>query len=137
MQLIRTIGVKKGYEKLFHRKIYEVIYSKIFFGSYRKYCNDNKYKVKCSYKEYLIYCYINIADIKINGVRYSNMIKAWNKDRIEDVSLEEFLISILGLSWRKINEDILNNYSITIKNFDIQEEELKNNINQISSKAQG
>lgn len=137
MQLIRTIGVKKGYEKLFYRKIYEVVYSKIFFGSYRKYCNDNKYKVKCSYKEYLIYCYINIADIKINGVTYSNMIKAWDKDRIEDVSLEEFLISILGLSWRKINEDILNNYSITIKNFDIQEEELKNNINQISSKAQG
>lgn len=137
MQLIRTIGVKKGYEKLFYRKIYEVVYSKIFFGSYRKYCNDNKYKVKCSYKEYLIYCYINIADIKINGVTYSNMIKAWDKDSIEDVSLEEFLISILGLSWRKINEDILNNYSITIKNFDIQEEELKNNINQISSKAQG
>ncbi len=137
MQLIRTIGIKNGYGKTLYRKIYEIIYSKIFFGSYRKYCKDNKYRVICSYKEYLIYCYINIADIKINGVTYSNMIEAWNKDSIKDVSFEEFLISILGLSWRNINDDILRNYSITIKNFDIQEDELKNNIKEISSKAKG
>lgn len=124
MQLIRTLGIQKGYEKVFYRKIYEIIYSRIFFASYRRYCNLNKYRVKVSYKEYIMYCYIYLAGIKLNGKEFNNMLEPWKKDKINELSVEQFFISILGLSWRPIDMDILYKYSRTIGKFDINEKEL-------------
>ncbi len=130
MQLIRTLGIDKGYDKVFCRKIYELIYSKIFFKSLRKYCNVNKYSVSCSYKEYLIYCYIHIVKIKINGLE-NKMIDLWNRNELEDLSKEQFLISILGLSWRPIDNKIIENYKLVIDYYDINLKELKKQIRKL------
>lgn len=128
MQLIRTLGIKKGYDKVLYRKLYEIIYSRIFFASYRKFCNINKYRVKCSYKEYIIYCYIHLAGTKMNGKEFKNMLDPWKKKELEQITKEQFLISILGLSWRTIDIDILENYSSVIEQFDINETKLKKEI---------
>lgn len=133
MQLIRTLGVKKGYKHIFYRKIYEIIYSKLFFESYRIYCITNKYRVNCAYKEFLMYCYIHLAKIKINGEEYENMLKLWKKE-LRQVTNEQFLISILGLSWRRIDMSIIDNYSNTIQVFNLDEKKMKKLIKAIQSK---
>lgn len=130
MQLIRTLGINKGYEKVFYRKIYEFIYSKIFFASYRKHCKVNKYSVSCTYKEYLMYCYIFIVKIRINGKSHK-MIELWEEEKLENVSKEQFLISILGLSWRPINNDIIENYKLVIDYYNIDNKKLKKQIKRI------
>lgn len=132
MQLIRTLGVNTGYGKVFKRKIYEIIYSKIFFKSYRKYCKTNKYRVSCNYKDYLMYCYIFLAPIKINKKTYSNMLEVWNENDINKITNEMFFISILGLSWRPINNDIIDNYSSIISEYNLDVKKLKLLIKKLS-----
>ena len=53
-QIIRTLGVKHGYSQhVICRKIYEILYSKMFFKSLRKYMNQFYYDTEdcCNYKE--------------------------------------------------------------------------------------
>lgn len=116
MQIIRTLGVQYGYEHVFCRKIYELLYSKMFFKNLRKRLNKVHLNTKgcCSFKEFLLIVYINIAQIKINGKRYKNILEFYNKNNISEIDIEEFFIGILGLSGRKINEDIIENYERVI-----------------------
>ncbi len=128
MQIIRTLGVKYGYSQhVVCRKIYELVYSKMFFTSLRKYMNKLYLDTSgcCSFKEYLLIVYIGIAPIQINNKRYKNMLKPWNKNNLKEVSKEEFFISILGLSNRWISKKILYNYSNIINKYNLETRKLE------------
>lgn len=128
MQIIRTLGIKNGYEDhIFCRKIFEIIYSKIFFSSLRKYMNKIYLDTSCccTFKEYLLMIYIKIAPIKLNNIKYNNMCKPWNNDDITKISDEQFFISILGLSYRWISSNILFNYSRTISKYSLKKGEIR------------
>lgn len=135
MQMIRTLGIKYGYSYKIYRKIYELIYSKMFFKSLRKNMNkcylDTKGHGK--FKEYLLTVYIGIAPIYINGKHYKSMLEIWKKQKISEVSKEQFFISILGLSWRTINPSIIHNYSNIINKYDIDKNNLLILIDDINS----
>lgn len=134
MQIIRTVGVKSGYsEHIICRKIYEILYSKMFFKNLRKYMNKIYLNTNecCLYKEYLLIVYINIAKIKLNKKTYNNMLIAWNKKDLLEVSKEEFFISILGLSYRRISNDIINNYSSIIEKYNLNKHKLEDIIKKI------
>lgn len=129
MQLIRTLGIKVGYEKVFRRKIYEILYSKIFFESLCKYYEKYKYDIHhCTIKEYLMYIYVNVANIKIKNIYYKNMLAIWKPDKLSEISDEQWFISILGLSRRKINKTIKYIYGDFLKLYKI-------NINKVFSLA--
>lgn len=122
MQLIRIFGVKRGYsEHVFCRKIYEFLYTKLFFKNLRKHMRRSYLNTEgcCTFKEYLLCVYINSAKIKLNGIYYENMLKAWNKKDLKNIKKEEFFISILGLSYRKINNDIIDNYYRIIEKYNL------------------
>lgn len=125
MQLIRTLGVRYGYPHFICRKIYELIYSNLFFKNLRKYYNDIYLNTKecVSYKEFLMYVYILVAGVQINGKDYKNTLAVWGKNSLKEVSKEELFISAVGLSHRKINYEIITNYSGIIRryNLDIME----------------
>lgn len=128
MQIIRTLGIKSGYEEhVFCRKIFEIAYSKIFFTSLRKYMNKSYLDTRgcCSFKEYLLMIYIEIAPIQLNNVKYTNMLNAWNSEDIKQMSDEEFFISILGLSYRWISTDILFNYSGIISKYSLNKSKIR------------
>lgn len=118
MQLIRTIGVKEGYKNIFQRKIYEFIYSKIFFSSLKKYYECNYYLNIKEYKYYLIYLYIIIAPIKINGKQYKNILDLYNKKKLNEINIEEFYIWVYGLSYKLITNDILNSITVELYKMD-------------------
>ena len=135
MQIIRTLGIKSGYEKhIFCRKIYEIIYSKIFFTSLRRYMNKLYLDTSgcCTFKEYLLMIYIKIAPIKLNNTKYSNMLKAWNSNDIRQISDEQFFISILGLSYRCISTNILFNYSRIISEYSLKKSEIRKIIKKLN-----
>lgn len=112
MQLIRTLAVKDGYNKYpIKRKIFELIYSYIFFNclneyyryiGYMSYFDDNS-----KFKYYLIYLYIYFAPVKINGKMYNNIFELYNKESLYDISYEEFFVWTLGLSFKPIDYDII------------------------------
>lgn len=109
-QLIRTIGVERGYDKhKFQRKFYEIIYSKIIFSSLKDYHQANSCIQIKRFREYLLYIYFKSVQTKINGIRYQHFNTAFNES--EDItkwSLEGVFIACMGLSFREINEKNLN-----------------------------
>ncbi len=130
MQLIRTIAVKNGYNSHpFRRKIYEIIYSDIFFKALKDNYRYYNYNYVNHFKQYLLYLYINFAPVSINGKMYNNIFELYDKKDLKDISLEEFFIWIKGLSYRKINLDLLN--SSLIGHYDLNAKKIKNIINKI------
>lgn len=124
MQLIRTLAVESGYiTKYMQRKAYEFVYSRIFFNCLRKNYEYYRYDNLEDFKYYLMYIYIIVAPIKINGEMYKNILELYKKEKIEDITNEEFLIWTYGLSFSKIDEKILE--SDSINTFNIDKEKLK------------
>ena len=123
MQLIRTLAVVDGYEShVYQRKLYEIIYSAIFFNSLKDYYKYNWYDNLREFKHYIIYLYIMVAPIRINGVDYSNIKELYKKKQLNNITMEEFYIWELGLSHIPIKPYILE--SIYIENFGIDRKKL-------------
>jgi D-alanyl-D-alanine carboxypeptidase len=119
MQLIRTLSIKNGYSRyLYRRKIYEFIYSTIFFNSLKEYFKYYHFPNINVFKYYLIYIYINVAPVTINGKKYNSIYNLFNKNNLEEIEKEEFYIWVLGLSNHPINLDILKNLPTKEINWD-------------------
>ena len=108
MQLIRTLANTSGYNKLIHRKVYEIIYSQIFFKSLYNYFKYYHYhNLEEEYRYYLIHLYILCAPTFINGKRYNNITELYkNRKDILEITNEEFYVYCLGLANKKISDKI-------------------------------
>lgn len=98
IQLIRNIGLNNGYNCVVKRKIFEVVYTKIFFGSLKDFFIDNYYSNRNHYKEYLLWLYFRVVKTKINGSPVHPVSKAFCNDKMETWSKEGFFIACMGLS---------------------------------------
>lgn len=108
MQLIRTLSIKNGYSQhVYRRKIYEFVYSTIFFNSLKKYYEYFHYNNVEYFKYYLIYIYVNVAPVRINKKRFNTIFELYGKKDLSEITLEEFYIWVLGLSNHPINLNIL------------------------------
>jgi len=82
MQLLRTIGIARGYEKYkIQRKIFEIVYSKIFFSSLKEYHKANTYLSLQHYRHYLLYVYLQTVMTKINGKRCAPLSSAFVNEK--------------------------------------------------------
>ena len=135
MQIIRTLGIKHGYRHFICRKIYEVLYSKMYFKNLRKYMNKSHLNTEgcCQFKEYLLFVYIGIAPIKLNNRNYDDMLSVWKTKQLNDVTKEQFFISILGLSNRKISNEIIYNYNGIVDKYNLNENELEKIIKELNN----
>lgn len=123
MQLIRTFAVKHGYSLYpLRRKAYEIIYSKVFFTSLKENYRYYHYGNLEEYKYYLLYLYIMVAPIKMNGVSYRNILDLYGKAKLNDITIEEFYVWTYGLSQREIDESLIDDEMIEM--FDMSEIEL-------------
>lgn len=97
MQLLRTVFISEGYEKKRKtRKIFEVVYSNIFYSGLKKYYKNNFKIVSDEYfKGFLLLEYTYFAPIFINNCKYENMYTLFNSKSLNN---EEFFIAVLGLS---------------------------------------
>lgn len=108
MQLIRTIALDDGYSMTFRRKVYEYVYSTIFFHSLKDYYGYFQYSNYRNYKFYLIYIYTKVAPVKINNKYYKNIYHLFNKKTLSFTN-EQIYIWTLGLSHRPIDLSLLDN----------------------------
>ncbi len=121
MQLIRTIGVVRGYDKhKITRKIYEIVYSHIFFSSLKQYQIDNSGPDLEHYREYILDIYLKSVLTKINGHRFTTLNSIFeNPDSVESWPLEGLFVACLGLSFRPVDFDNIALYHDVIDLFDL------------------
>lgn len=114
MQLIKNIGIKRGFLRkkyLITRKIYEVIYTKIFFSGLRTYYESNQYGKIEYFKKFIVYIYLHNVPTTINGKKYLKFIDAFNGKKIEEISMNAMFVACLGLNTRKIYKQRVELYS--------------------------
>lgn len=133
MQLFRSISVRDGYEKKFIRKITELIYTPMFFKSFKNYLKLNYAKVSDNYyKDYIIACYLNWAIVFYNGHKFKN-IKSLFAGIKGVPSKSDFLFYVLCLSNKSSRislnkEEFLNEFGYLVNKFDIKDTQLDKTI---------
>lgn len=151
MQWIRNVAISIGYEKVYRRKIFEVMYSNIFFKSLeekRRYYTYPEYFYNNStliFKMLVVYVYLNIVPtflyINNNRIKIDNIDKFYKivnegeikeENIIEKITKEELFIFIMGLSGKKIDEKLYELYSNYIEKYNIDTKKVDNILKQIS-----
>ena len=119
MQLIRSIGLEEGYVCTIRRKIFECMYSKMFFEGFEKYLDQMIISKRSFVKAYYLYIYFHTVDTKLGDVRFTKFLNAFdmkhnkkNTIDIQECSKEGIFIACMGLSHRAnlINEDNIDSY---------------------------
>lgn len=127
MQLLRTIGVVRGYEKYkFQRKVFEILYSKIFFASLKEYHKANTYLSLDHYRQYLLSVYFQTVLTKIHG-SYCRPFSSAFEDKLDicSWSLDGFFVACLGLSFREVSNNNLEVFDDIIKKFGLSPSHIK------------
>ena len=134
MQTFKTLSIKSGFNNRFERKIYELVYTSLYFKGLKRYFKTNYDKVTDKYyKDYILNEYNKCVPIIINGKYYKTIKTFWKKEYY-DLTDEEYFLTVLTFSGRiDINklsyEYIKNNFSI-YESFNIlDKEKLKSAIN--------
>lgn len=102
MQLIRNIGVKRGYDTcVLRRKAFEVVYSTLIFNGYRRQFSNWSDSVR-NYKYWILWCYIQKVPVKFSRrffpTERSTARQIFGKD-FEELSLEEFSAWCISLDF--------------------------------------
>lgn len=119
MQLIRSLGIAKGYNCTIRRKIFEIIYPKMFFDSVKHLLKEDLVSKRDHYSEYLLYIYFHVVKTFLGDAVFSKFLNAFdmqysrkNKKDIYSCSKEGIFIACMGLSKRAsiLNEDNIDYY---------------------------
>ena len=153
MQWIRNAGIEVGYDKVYRRKIYELIYSNIFFKSLKEKREYNTYpeifynNSEYVFKMLMVYVYLktvptfiykNEKRIKLDNIyQYYKVVRKEpvknKKNIIYDLSKEEMFIFIMGLSGKMINDNLFEIYSDYIEKYSIDKTRVTEIIQLINS----
>lgn len=126
MQLIRTLGVARGYDShKFQRKAFEIVYSYVFFSSLKFYHEANSFLELRRYREYILYIYLHTVLTKIKGKRYFPLSSVFaDPEDIGGWSLEGLFIACLGLSFRQVTPEAFERYAGIIDRFSLDKEKI-------------
>lgn len=68
MQLIRNIGIEKGYDKcIIRRKMFEFVYTYIFFNGLRDYYENTQNSKRREFKKFILYVYLHSIRLNMFG----------------------------------------------------------------------
>lgn len=131
MQLIRSLGIKSGYNCKYRRKVFEFIYSRMFFQGIKKMLENNQVVKREHFKEYLLYIYFHKVNTFLGDAKFSKFLNAFdmkynqkNDKDIYDCSNEGIFVACMGLSKRAnyITKDNINRYLEKIDNVELNAE---------------
>ena len=134
MQLIRTVGVLRGYEKYkYSRKVYEAVYSKIFLSSLYDYQKNNFGESVEHFRSYVLEVYFKTVLSKVKDARYFPLSSAFkNADAIEDWPMEALFVLCLGLSFRETNDYHISLYRSVVDEFSLDEDKIQEYADKLS-----
>lgn len=139
MQLMRQLAIETGYQKVYRRKIYEFLYTHMFFRSLDQKRKYNNYQEHIqTYKKRIAYVYFKKVPTYLNtGKAYKRCDdiydfyrsirteKEFNQEEITpekivySLTLEETFIFILGLSGKKLYDEMLEKYTNYLEKFEL------------------
>lgn len=135
MQLMRMLFVESGYNKKIVRKIFELVYTKIFLKSLKNFYEANIYEYRSEYKEYLLFIYFNNTNTKIAGKNFGSMKSVFPDKAIKKWSKEELFVVCVGLPYRNLTiEEILLIYKDNIAIYGLSEKEIEKIFKSIESR---
>ena len=107
MQLIRSLGIQRGYNCKYRRKIFEIIYSRIFFKGIERMLDEDQVAQRQNFKTYLLYIYFHKVNTFLGDATFSKFLNAFdmkydekNEKDIYDCTNEGIFIACMGLSKR-------------------------------------
>lgn len=127
MQLMRTIGITYGYNMIYTRKIYELIYSTVFLKSLNQYYHKNIYANKDRYKDYLLYIYLQSVNTQIGHIFYPK-VTDFIGPNIKDCTKEKCFIAFSGLTHPKVplsSKNILYTHPDIVKKYKLDKEQIQ------------
>ena len=125
MQLVRSLGIKRGYNYKYRRKIFEILYSRMFFKGIERMLNEDQVAQRQCFKKFLLYIYFHKVNTFLGDATFSKFLNAFdmkynkkNDKDIYDCSNEGIFIACMGLSKRAdcITEENINYYLKSIDN---------------------
>ncbi|MBC1904317.1 hypothetical protein HCA50_12395 [Listeria innocua] len=134
MQLIRILFIEAGYNKKIVRKIFELVYTKIFLQSLKNFYETNVYEHRSEYKKYLLFIYFNNTNTKIAGKRFQSMREVFLEKEIKDWSNEELFVVCAGLPYRDFTAaEVLSTYQYIIEKYKLDRAKIEESIKAIES----
>lgn len=118
MQLLRTLAIEEGYDYIIRRKIFEVLYARLFLKNLRKYYQ----KCDCDvdeFKDFLLYLYLRVAPCLNRGGETRVKEVIMSRKKIEDYSKEELFILTLCFSGKIKRANILEIYGEVVKDLNL------------------
>lgn len=110
MQLVRSLGIKRGYNCKYRRKIFEILYSRMFFKGIERMLNEDQVAQRQYFKQYLLYIYFHKVNTFLGDATFSKFLNAFdmkynkqNDKDIYDCTNEGIFIACMGLSKRATN----------------------------------
>lgn len=135
MQLFRILIYKRGllmgkpkkfsgYIRIIRRKLFELIYTPIFFSSLKNYLLDNGAVNLKYYREYIAYLYFHSVISWYKGQRYMPMAALFTDENGVEQSVhawdkEKLFIEILGLPKVKVTEERIYMYENHINHLEL------------------
>lgn len=125
MQLMRSIGIKRGYNYKYRRKIFEIIFSRMFFKGIERMLYEDQVAQRQYFKKYLLYIYFHKVNTFLGNATFSKFLNAFdmkynkrNEKDIFDCTNEGIFIACMGLSKRAdcITRDNIDYYLQGIEN---------------------
>lgn len=110
MQLLRTLAVEEGYNCIVRRKIYEIVYARLFYRNLKKYYDECECNIEY-FKEYILYLYLRIAPcLNIGGEQKIETVFKKKREYIDKYSEEELFILTLCFSGKIKRDYVLKLY---------------------------
>lgn len=134
MQLVRMLFVEAGYNKKIVRKIFELVYTRIFLKSLKDFYEANVYEYRSEFKKYLLFIYFNSTNTKVAGKSFQSMRSVFPEKEIKEWSEEELFVVCAGLPYRDLTvEKVLSTYQKIIKTYELNEKLIKETIKKVGS----
>lgn len=151
MQLMRQMSIEIGYEKVYRRKIYELLYTHMFFKSLDQKRRYNHYTEHAqTFKKRIAYVYFKKVPtfLNVDGMykRCNNIYEFYKtvrtSEEIDEAELEptkivyaltteEMFIFILGLSGKYLGGDFQSRYGVYIEKYSLNIDKIKEIISRI------
>lgn len=123
-QLIRSIGIEKGYNDNFFnivkRKLFELIYTELVFSNLAKYYKKNEYfEDRKKMKDYLLYIYLHKARVQVKDRKCIGLKELFGVSNIEDLDECQLFIGVLSFSKYDCQLDEIKNYALSTYNLQL------------------
>lgn len=131
MQLLRTLAIEEGYNSVFRRKIFEIIYARLFWKNLKTYyqkcdCETSKFK------NFILYLYLRCAPCLNKGREQRIEDVIGKREKIEEYSDEELFVLTLCFSGKIKRDYVLEMYEDLIQDCGLNIERLQELVRQLN-----